>query len=79
MVRFALLLYVLVALTPVATGGQQLPGQWQNQFPGTHEQQCAEQASEIVRLNKLLREQHNKITLLEEKVKLLQAEVKKVK
>ena len=79
MFRLGLILFLLAALTLAAINGQTqpLPGQWQNQFPKSHEQPCAAEDSEIVRLNQLVNEQKNKIALLEEKVKLLEIEIKR--
>jgi len=73
MFGFALIFCVLVTLIPVAISGQQLPGQWENQAPGQHTRYAGE-AAEIARLKLLVSEQDKMITLLKQKVKVMEAQ-----
>ena len=77
MFRYVLILAVLMTAT-AASPAQQLPGQW-SQLPGEHGPSANGSAEEVTRLRLLVDEQKKKIALLEQKIKVLEAELRKAK
>ncbi|MBI3014429.1 MAG: hypothetical protein HYY65_05070 [Candidatus Tectomicrobia bacterium] len=83
MLRIAFIAVTLVLFT-LSVGAQQMPGRFSDADPGGHKKQFPGEQNqkvdaEISRLNALVIAQKEKIALLEEKVKLLEADLKKAK
>lgn len=81
MSRYTIFVVIFLAVaSPAPAFAQKVPGLWERlQAPGEHDNKTEQKDEEIARLKELVQQQNKKISLLEEKVRLLETELRKSK